>query len=298
MHPKLSRAQILSNLAAIPDCIGLEEQPSASIEREKLQTVLTTQSSSTTEIDGIQLDDTRILLALSTPLGLHIAHGLAYTIGSALGCVPPSVEECLVAFTTTNRVNLTAGARAWSKHAHRSFVESDSQALQSSQSDAGNRNAITEQQQKIPKQRKPPPPMGWWGTPSGPVATINENALRLFWNIIGNASWRNLHWLPHSVLVYEVRVKMGYGMRWSQDRSQLDQGMQSRPPVVQIIDTLRRSDDGSDEEVAGGRANVMNMNDKGDADDGLGTDHPPWIFRGFVEPMMENGHEKGWRHAP
>ncbi|KAJ3805812.1 hypothetical protein F5876DRAFT_51209 [Lentinula aff. lateritia] len=224
MHPKLSRAQILSNLAVTPDCIGLEEQPSASIEREKLQTVLTTQSSSNTEIDGIQSDDTRILLALCTPLGLHLAHGLAYTVGSALGCVPPSVEECLVAFTTTNRVNLTAGARAWSKHAHRSFFE------------------------------KPPPPMGWWGTPSGPVATINENALRLFWNIIGNASWRNLHWLPHSVLVYEVRVKMGYGMRWSQDRR--------------------------------------------DADDGLDTDHPPWIFRGFVEPMMENGHEKGWRHAP
>ncbi|KAJ3863735.1 hypothetical protein EV359DRAFT_42550 [Lentinula novae-zelandiae] len=249
MHPKLSRAQILSNLAVTPDCIGLEEQPSASIEREKLQTVLTTQSSSNTEIDEIQSDDTRILLALSTPLGLHLAHGLVYTVGSALGCVPPSVEECLVAFTTTNRVNLTAGARAWSKHAHRSFVESDSRAPQLSQSlDAG-----------------------WWGTPSGPVATINENALRLFWKIIGNASWRNLHWLPHSVLVYEVRVKMGYGMRWSQDRSQLDQGMQ---------------------------ANVMNMNDKGDADDGLDTDHPPWIFRGFVEPMMENGHEKGWRHAP
>ncbi|KAJ3888966.1 hypothetical protein GG344DRAFT_52578 [Lentinula edodes] len=255
MHPTLSRAQILSNLAVTPDCIGLEEQPSASIEREKLQTVLTTQASSNTEIDGIRWDDTRILLALSTPLGLHLAHGLAYTVGSALGCVPPSVEECLVAFTTTNRVNLTAGARAWSKHAHRSFVDSDSQALQL----------------KIPKQRKPPPPMGWWGAPSGPVATINENALHLFWKIIGNASWRNLHWLPHSVLVYEVRVKMGYGMRWSQDRSQMDQGRQAK---------------------------VINMNDKGDADDGLDTDHPPWIFRGFVEPMMEDGHEKGWRHAP
>ncbi|KAJ3903167.1 hypothetical protein F5879DRAFT_173574 [Lentinula edodes] len=296
MHPQLSRAQVLSNLAVTPDCIGLEEQPSASIEREKLQTVLTTQSSSNTAIDGIQSDDTRILLALSTPLGLHLAHGLAYTVGSALGCVPPSVEECLVAFTTTNRVNLTAGARAWSKHAHRSFVDSDSQVLQLSQSlDAGDRNAFTAQQQK---QRKPPPPMGWWGAPSGPVATINGNALHLFWKIIGNASWRNLHWLPHSVLVYEVRVKMGYGMRWSQDRSQMDQGRQSGPLVVQIIDMPRRSDDGPDKEVARGlRAKVINMNDKGDADDGLDTDHPPWIFRGFVEPMMENGHEKGWRHA-
>lgn len=22
----------------------------------------------------------------------------------------------------------------------------------------------------------------------------------------------------------------------------------------------------------------------------------PWVFRGFVEPMMDNGHEVGWRH--
>lgn len=23
---------------------------------------------------------------------------------------------------------------------------------------------------------------------------------------------------------------------------------------------------------------------------------PEWSFRGFVEPMMEGGHEVGWRH--
>jgi hypothetical protein len=22
----------------------------------------------------------------------------------------------------------------------------------------------------------------------------------------------------------------------------------------------------------------------------------PWVFRGFVEPMIENGHELGWKH--
>jgi hypothetical protein len=27
-----------------------------------------------------------------------------------------------------------------------------------------------------------------------------------------------------------------------------------------------------------------------------GEEEKPWSFRGFVEPMMENGHELGWRH--
>jgi hypothetical protein len=92
---------------------------------------------------------------------------------------------------------------------------------------------------------------GWWGTPSGPVAVINERALALFWKVMNAATWRNLHWLPHQILVYEVRVAEGYGMRWSQDRS----GAQ-----------------GNEEEML------------------------EWSFRGFVEPMMEGGHEVGWRH--
>jgi hypothetical protein len=83
---------------------------------------------------------------------------------------------------------------------------------------------------------------GWWGRAKGPVDVINANALELFWKVMNGATWRNLHWLPHEVLVYEVRVQEGYGMRWFR--------------------------------VADG----------------------PWEMRGFVEPMMENGHEYGWRH--
>ncbi|KAI9567959.1 hypothetical protein HD554DRAFT_2105198, partial [Boletus coccyginus] len=58
-------------------------------------------------------------------------------------------------------------------------------------------------------------------TAQGPVASISERALALFDKVMDNATWRNLHWLPHQVLVYEVRVEEGYGIRWSQDRSQL-----------------------------------------------------------------------------
>ncbi|KAJ3794889.1 hypothetical protein GGU11DRAFT_817901 [Lentinula aff. detonsa] len=223
----LSR-DILINLSTTPQCIGLEEQSSASDVRQKLRTALLSLNSEPESDDSAQIS-----LILSTPLSIHLAHGLAYTVGSALGSTPPSVEECLAAFTTPNKVQLTAGARAWSKHAHRSLTR-------------------TKQ-----KNHASTIPTGWWGTPSGPVSTINEKALILFWKIIATVTWRNLHWLPHSVLVYEIRVKDGYGMRWSQDQS-----------IGEVKGTLS------------------------------GNVEPPWVFRGFVEPMMENGHERGWRHAP
>ncbi|KAK0458162.1 uncharacterized protein EV420DRAFT_382512 [Desarmillaria tabescens] len=185
-----------------PRCAGMLELPSAAAGRAKL-------------VSG-KLDP-------SSPLTIHLSLGLAYTIGSAIGSIPPSVEVCLEAFCVPNKVGLTAGARAWSKHFHRS---------QSAEELASK---------------------GWWGQPSGPVAIINERALILFWKIVNEASWRNLHWLPHQVLVYEVRIEEGYGMRWSQDQSS-------------------RADGTKDLEAR------------------------PWTFRGFVEPMMENGHEVGWRH--
>ncbi|KAJ7498088.1 hypothetical protein B0H11DRAFT_1856646 [Mycena galericulata] len=201
----MESGQILSS----PHCHGMQELPSAAAERAKLISLKTS---------GSPLD----------PLVLHLSLGLAYTVGSAIGSSPPSTESCLAAFVSPNTVGLTAGARAWSKHAHRSQPpELSPEAARSS--------------------------AGWWGTPSGPVAVINERALALFWKVMNAATWRNLHWLPHQVLVYEVRVAEGYGMRWSQDRS-------------------------------------------GVADSEEGDAHPEWTLRGFVEPMMEGGHEVGCRH--
>lgn len=188
----------------VPRCYNMQELFTAATERARVQ----------------NLPRDRAAELQSNPLFKHLLHGLAYTVGSALGSDSPTRQECLDAFTTaTTNTGLVAGAKAWSKHAHRS-------------GDAGS--------------------VGWWGgQPKGPVASINERALLLFDKVMDNATWRNLHWLPHQVLVYEVRVEEGYGMRWSQDRSQL---------VGSVLDT-------------------------------------PWTFRGFVEPMMENGHDVGWRHS-
>ncbi|KAJ3715978.1 hypothetical protein C8R42DRAFT_203696 [Lentinula raphanica] len=271
----LSREQIFAHLSITPQCQGLEEQPSASDERLKLRTVLLSSS-----------DDSQISLILSTPLGVHLAYGLAYTTGSALGSIPPTEEECLAAFTTPNKVKLTAGARAWSKHAHRSLIDAEDDSVGSPPSDS-RQKTLSETLHQVPavsnagaKRKKEAAPTGWWGTPSGPVSVINERALDLFWKIFTTATWRNLHWLPYSVLVYEIRVPEGYGMRWSQDRS-----------------------DGRCDE------NGKSMHLSSDEDSSLGTNSgafkqaavessAPWVFRGFVEPMMENGHERGWRHAP
>ena len=217
-----------------PHCFGQEEFPNSSEERARVSQILQSRrlipvshSPSHDRSSGPDFLDEKN----DSPLFIHLAHGLAYTIGSALGSRPPSEETCLAAYVFPNKAGLTAGSRAWSKHSHRSLpIPSDT---------------AEEDKQKCSS--------GWWGTPSGPVSLINEKSLRLFWKIMDNATWRNLHWLPHKVLVYEVRVAEGYGMRWSQDQA-------DSPDVVK-------------------KENQM------------------WMFRGFVEPSMENGHELKWRHA-
>ncbi|KIM86593.1 hypothetical protein PILCRDRAFT_815831 [Piloderma croceum F 1598] len=203
-----------------PHCHGMVEHPQADVERARL-------SPGTHE-------------AADDSLSIHILHGLAYTVGSALGSTPPSKETCLAAFVAPNKVGLAAGARAWSKHSHRSGVPEPE-----SDPEVGRRSGM----QKPVEAGNP----GWWGTPSGPVAMINEKAMKLFRKVMDNASWRNLHWLPHQVLVYEVRVPDGYGMRWSQNQS----------------------DDWEAQLTGEGKS---------------------WVFRGFLEPPMENGHAIGWRH--
>ncbi|KAH6904255.1 hypothetical protein BKA70DRAFT_541709 [Coprinopsis sp. MPI-PUGE-AT-0042] len=224
-----------------PVCRGMEELPTATDLRIRVARYVQkacedgelasfkVQGNVSSAVEG-DIDDSQDRLDPSSALFKHLEQGLALTVGSALGSTPPSVEECLAAFQVPNKALLTAGAKAWTKHAHRSQAEA----------------SANDEEEEIKKRKQSD---GWWGTPSGPVARINERAVALFWRIIDAATWRNLHWLPHQVLVYEVRVLEGYGMRWSQNQ---------------------------------GKDGVEAL----------------WTFRGFVEPMMENGHELGWRHAP
>ena len=198
-------------------------------------------------------------------------------MGSALGSTPPDTSSCLSAFLVPNKAHLTAGARAWSKHAHRSQpLDTQPSPQQTTQETDLRGGEVAEglehdvdhkSLKKLKKEREikmRERSDGWWGRPSGPVASINERALALFWKVVGGATWRNLHWLPHWVLVYEVRVEEGYGMRWSQDQSAMV-----------------------------GEGGLLRPIGDGERAEGV---FKPWTFRGFVEPMMENGHELGWRH--
>jgi hypothetical protein len=88
--------------------------------------------------------------SIDPALAHHFRQGLAYTAGAALGENAPSRSDCHAAFTTPNRVGLTAGGRAWQKHAHRSGEEDKKGSS------------------------------GWWGRAHGSVSTINERSLELF----------------------------------------------------------------------------------------------------------------------
>ncbi|KAF9566064.1 alpha/beta-hydrolase [Agrocybe pediades] len=284
-------ANIVEDTIPHPQCHGQVELPTAQDLRRRVGQALRQRRSG----EHAEQEDDQI----PAPLFTHLAHGLAYTTGSALGCTPPSFQECLDAFLVQNKAGLTAGARAWSKHSHRSIVDlipeqpepsnaaglasSTGSLLNSSDNDAhtaieSSETEITTKKTKFPKQKKKKVDLdgqGFWGVPSGPVASINARALVLFHKICDPecATWRNLHWLPHRVLVYEIRVKEGYGMRWSQDWGGRVRGPWPSTP---------------DENA-----------DLGQGEDMEGSDElppPSWTFRGFVEPMMENGHELKWRH--
>jgi hypothetical protein len=234
---------------ADPRCYGMSELPEASKQRARVSEILAKRATASSFLTSPAPSTSTSGLASPLPLSTsssedqpfersalfaHLAHGLAYTTGSALGSTPPSLATCRAAYLVPNRAKLTAGARAWAKHSHRS-------APPPGEEGATDRAMRTRS-------------AGWWGTARGPVAAINEQALALFWKVMHGATWRNLHWLPHRVLVYEVRVPEGYGMRWSQDQSGCE-------------DEQIREDE-----------------------------ERPWMFRGFLEPTMENGHELKWRH--
>lgn len=95
----------------------------------------------------------------------------------------------------------------------------------------------------------------WWGSSSGPEREKNRHANLLAKRMIHDATWINVHILPPSVPVVELRVAEGYGMRW------------------ELIFP-------NDSERSGTSV--------------LACEVGP--FRGFLEPQMPDGHEKGWVH--
>jgi len=286
-----------------PQCVGHTELPNAHDDRVRVSrilaqlpfpsSVLPSAEHKNPGSDCLILSEGDLEFA-QTPLFKHLSQGLALTTGSALGSEPPSVEECLKAYLVPNRVGMSAGARAWAKHAHRSMPvpvneptpepgEIDSipqRAAEQLEAEGSNdtTNTNTPKPKEKKKKKKEPEPTGWWGNPKGPLAVVNARALEVFFRIVEGATWRNLHWLPHEVLVYEVRVEEGYGMRWAREMG------------GEVGDRGKERGKGKEERGESERDEEMVGSGGGD------VDSKSWMFRGFVEPMMENGHEVGWRH--
>lgn len=117
--------------------------------------------------------------------GLLDLLGIRKTVGTK-DLWPPARSKLLASFTQlhSSKAELTVGARALAKHHHRDQTES------------------------------------WWGSCTGSEKQKNEHAFKLVNDILDNASWINIHWLPQEVFVIEARVKEGYGVRWTADGKQ------------------------------------------------------------------------------
>lgn len=145
----------------------------------------------------------------------------------------PSMEQLLQAANQpckpeSNPPRLTLAGRARSKHAHRSISVADEDL--------------------------------YFGICKGPTKEKNDAADLIVRAMIRDAIWMNIHVFGGvDVPVLEIRVKEGYGARWSVKNS-----------CSQISD-----------------------NDGGSTGHEIQRDV---IFRGFLEPHMSDGFEKKWRH--
>lgn len=131
--------------------------------------------------------------------------GIRRTKGSIDNYIPLDKNILIGKFKELNNVKskLTVGAKALCKHSHRSVTES------------------------------------FWPGQGGKEVEKNENAEKMLNLFLEECVWINMHLLPHNLIIIELRIDKGYGIRW-----QVNDGM----------------------------------------------------FRGFLEPQMEDGHEKGWIH--
>lgn len=126
---------------------------------------------------------TDLLCSLGGGTGLCTLLGGRQTTGSVWPPRLPCGSDILLASFSKRhhpRELLSVGARALSKHAHRSLD-------------------------------------GWWGTCTGKQVEKNAWAEQCVRRILTGAVWVNFHQLPHEEAVLEVRLAEGYGARWSAD---------------------------------------------------------------------------------
>lgn len=162
-----------------PHCRGLAELEYAEPDRQRLRQAVAGLGAS--QLQHVQL--------AQDVIQYHILQGLAVTAGSAFGQDDmPDKTTCWTLFTAlppkpdNQSTPMHVGGKAFTKHSHR-----DSS--------------------------------GWWGASTGTNACKNRQAEVCFNRVWDAYTWRNLFWLPHGILAFEVRVADGYGMRFQKSSS-------------------------------------------------------------------------------
>lgn len=104
--------------------------------------------------------------------------------------------------------------------------------------------------------------VSFFGVAKGKVEQQNLETELILKKMISEAVWMNFHMifsknLEENIPIFEIRTKEGYGARWSVKK------------IKDYTDIAEDSETAYDYDLQ---------------------------FRGFLEPTMENGHEKRWRH--
>ncbi|KAI8898725.1 hypothetical protein BC833DRAFT_620068 [Globomyces pollinis-pini] len=137
---------------------------------------------------GKKESDLDLLLQQLDLFDIQLLLGLRRTLGSIDSTFPPNIKHLIESFNTPFKPvsKLTTGARAFSKHIHRSKSN-------------------------------------WFGVSVdlfvGTESNKNQLANKILLEILKQAIWFNIHRLPHDIFVLEIRVQEGFGLRWNSDGS-------------------------------------------------------------------------------
>ena len=122
---------------------------------------------------------------------------------------------------------------------------------------------------------------GYFGTIKGNGEYQNKITNEILCNMLDAATWINIHSFSGREYekdgpILEIRVAEGYGARWTATNNNY---WTKTTTATTIAGFSSSRNDNSD-----------NNSNEGGSGDGV------LQFRGFLEPQMEDGHEKKWRH--
>jgi len=121
-----------------------------------------------------------LLNNILTPRNILTLLGIRETTGSLNNYLPIDKNILINSFNNLHspKSKLTVGARALTKHSHRSITDN------------------------------------FWPDQNGKEQEKNDKANKILEKILNECVWINIHGLPHDVGILEIRVEKGYGMRW------------------------------------------------------------------------------------